>query len=131
MSKKYILTGALAAVFLLPGQLYADKCGKKDRVSLPSCVASVIAPDKKSFQLQNNCSHTVTIKADIDNDSDDLITMSPGVIASGLARGGSQVTLAVRESNKYMRGANKIMNVFKGGASVRALKCCPRYNRCG
>ena len=57
--------------------VYADKCGKNDRVSLPGC-ASV-----DGNRVTNNCSFSVTVKWDVAGAPDNRKTIGPGKSATG------------------------------------------------
>ena len=87
--------------------LAGDDCGKKDRVTLPACATWTRHNDddgNRVHRATNDCSETITVKFDI----------------SG---GGKDKRFDIEPGNHE--------DVTPGaGTGVRAVQCCPRYNRC-
>ena len=85
----------------------ADRCEKGDRVSLPSCVDDLWTRGASQIRVRvdNHCDYPVTVKVDIRHQRDKRFTVQAG---------GSR-------DEKY---------TVLPWASVRNIKCCPRYNRC-
>ena len=86
--------------------LAGDKCGKDDRVKLPSCATwkRVEVDGEWVDRATNNCSETITVKFDITSGkTDKRYDIAPG---------------------------NHEDVDTSSGSAVRSVTCCPRYNRC-
>ena len=98
------LTGIVGAMLLFSASpVWADKCSKSDRVSLPDCVET--QSQANGWWVDNNCSHPVTIKFDQPG-SDARLTFQP----DSPGRSGRSFT--------------------SQGKPEAKLSCCPRYNSC-
>ena len=98
------LTGIVGATLLFSASpVWADKCSKGDRVSLPDCIET--QSQENGWWITNNCSHTVTIKFDQPG-SDARVDVAPG---------------SPTRSPRMFTSAGK---------PEAKLSCCPRYNSC-
>ena len=108
MRKAFIaVVGGIVLATGAIGDARADRCGRGDRVTLPSCVSNYVRSN--SYWARNYCDYTVTIKADIKNGSDHRFDLD------------------------YDESRSHHINEFDyniGRKRVRSLSCCPRYNRC-
>ena len=107
-------TLALAAGLMLASTApaWADKCGTKDRVELPSCANWKWKPAAGkdgyyTLRVTNNCTEKITVKVDIRDGPD----KRPDVEA------GSHWDMSPPYQESWRVG-------------VRDVKCCPRYSKC-
>lgn len=100
--KRIAFTVLASLIFTSPA--IADRCGKDDRVTLPSCAKGYF--NGGSFNLSNRCNYRVTYKVDVEGASDFLISVQPG-----------------ETERRKLDGERS----YK---AIRAFKCCPRYSAC-
>ena len=81
---------------------WADRCGRSDRVPLPSCVSSWY--DGPRYSVTNNCDFSVTLTVNVRSAPDLRFKVGPGRSRDG--------------------------TVYYVWGSIRNIKCCPRYGRC-
>lgn len=95
---------ALTTAFL-PVEALADKCGKDDRVSLPSCSNYVtgVRNQQARVWVHNKCDYDLTVKVDIHSHSDKRHDLKAG--------------------ESWSHGAFVHPDDFR-------VYCCPRYSRC-
>lgn len=92
-------------VFATPA--YADKCGKGNRVSMPSCahvyISKIAEVKDRSWSIANRCDFDITYKVDV---------------------------RVLRDKRKTVRAGGNSRGRIDWPGTIRNIKCCPRYNRC-